>query len=85
MNVVMYAVGWCPDCRAARKFLDERGVKYSVIDPDADKAASDEIVRRVGRRSVPQLVIDGVWFQPYKPGQGLLKDELCRRLKIPRA
>jgi hypothetical protein len=38
----------------------------------------------VGKRAVPQLVIDGEWFQPYKPGQGLLFDELHERLCIPR-
>jgi mycoredoxin len=31
---------------------------------------------------IPQLVIDGEWFQPYKPGQGLLVDELSQRLGI---
>jgi len=52
---------------------------------DADPAASAEVLRRVGKRAVPQLVIDGEWFQPYKPGQGLLLDELYQRLGIPRA
>ncbi len=42
-------------------------------------------VRRVGKRAIPQLVIDGEWFQPYKPGRGLLYDELHQRLGIPRA
>jgi glutaredoxin len=85
MIVEMYGVNWCPDCRMARNFLKEHGVKYTEIDIDANKAAADELVRRVGKRAVPQLVIDGEWFQPYKPGQGLLKDELCQRLKIPNA
>ena len=82
MNVVMYGVTWCGDCRAARRFLDAHGIKYSEIDIDRDSAASAELVRRVGKRSVPQLVIDGEWFQPYKPGEGLLVEELCRRLGI---
>jgi hypothetical protein len=38
----------------------------------------------VGKRAIPQLVIDGEWFQPYKPGRGLLYDELHARLGIPR-
>ena len=38
----------------------------------------------VGKRAIPQLVIDGEWFQPYKPGRGLLFEELYRRLQIPR-
>lgn len=81
----MYGVKWCPDCRRAREFLAKHGVEYTEIDVDADKAASDEVVSRVGKRAVPQLVIDGEWFQPYKPGRGLLVDELHERLGIPRS
>jgi len=42
------------------------------------------VLRQVGKRAIPQLVIDGEWFQPYKPGRGLLFDELHQRLGIPR-
>jgi hypothetical protein len=49
---------------------------------DADPAASAEVMRRVGKRAVPQLVIDGEWFQPYKPGRGLLLEELQERLGL---
>ena len=84
MNVQIYAASWCPDCRQARKFLDKHGIEYTVIDVDADRAASDEVLRRVGKRAVPQLVIDGEWFQPYIPGRGLLIDELHQRLGISR-
>ena len=66
------------------QFLEEHGVVYTEINLDADPAASAELVKRVGKRAVPQLVIDGVWFQPYTPGRGLLFDELYRRLGIPR-
>jgi glutaredoxin len=84
MKVQIYATSWCGDCRAAKRFLDSHGVAYTEIDVDADPAASAEVLRRVGKRAVPQLVIDGEWFQPYKPGRGLLEDELCDRLGIPR-
>ena len=84
MNVQMYATSWCPDCRMARQFLDQHGIEFTEIDVDADRAASDEVLRRVGKRAVPQLVIDGEWFQPYIPGRGLLVDELHQRLGIPR-
>ena len=85
MNVQMYGTPWCPDCRAAKRFLDSHGIAYSEINVDRDLAASAEVLRRVGRRAVPQLVIDGEWFQPYVPGRGLLLDELHERLGIPRA
>jgi mycoredoxin len=84
MNVQVYATRWCRDCRMAKQFLESHGIEYTEINVDADPAASAEVLRRVGKRAVPQLVIDGEWFQPYKPGQGLLYDELHQRLGIPR-
>jgi hypothetical protein len=51
---------------------------------DANPAASAEVLDHVGKRAVPQLVIDGEWFQPYKPGRGLLVEELEQRLHIAR-
>ena len=84
MKVQMYGVTWCGDCRATRRFLTNHGVEFTEIDIDRDREASAELVWRVGKRAVPQLVIDGEWFQPYKPGRGLLEDELCQRLGIPR-
>ncbi len=84
MNVQVYTASWCRDCRAAKEFLDTYGIGYTEINVDANQAASDELVRHVGKRAIPQLVIDGEWFQPYKPGRGLLFDELHKRLGIPR-
>jgi mycoredoxin len=84
MNVQVYTAAWCRDCRAAKRFLDENGIPYTEIDIEADPSASDEVLRHVGKRAIPQIVIDGEWFQPYAPGRGLLLDELRIRLQIPR-
>lgn len=83
MLVKVYSTRWCPDCRAAKRFLESHGIDYTEVDLDADRAASDEVVRHVGKRAIPQLVIDGEWFQPYTPGRGLLYEELRKRLGIP--
>jgi mycoredoxin len=82
MNVKVYTAGWCRDCRAAKQFLDEHGIAYTEINVDDDPAASEEVIRRVGKRAIPQMVIDGEWFQPYQPGRGLLFDELHKRFGI---
>ncbi len=84
MKVEMYSTGWCRDCRAAKQFLNEHGIAYTEIDIDANPAAADAVVENTGKRAIPQLVIDGEWFQPYAPGRGLLFDELYKRLNIPR-
>jgi glutaredoxin len=80
----LYATSWCRDCRAAKQFLNAHGIPYTEIDVDANPAASAEVIAHVGKRAVPQLVIDGEWFQPYTPGRGLLVEELHQRLGIPR-
>ena len=84
MTVQLYATGWCRDCRAAKQFLNAHGIPYTEIDVDANPAASAEVIAHVGKRAVPQLVIDGEWFQPYTPGRGLLVEGLHQRLGIPR-
>jgi mycoredoxin len=82
MKVQVYTAAWCRDCRAAKQFLDSHGISYTEINVDEDPAASDEVVRNVGKRAIPQLVINGEWFQPYLPGRGLLYEELRKRLGI---
>ena len=84
MNVQVYTTAWCRDCRSAKQFLEAHGVAYTEINVDADPSASAAVIEHVGKHAVPQLVIDGEWFQPYKPGRGLLVDELFIRLGIPR-
>jgi glutaredoxin len=85
MKIQLYSTAWCRDCRAAKDFLEIHGITYSEINVDSDPAASAAVIHHVGKRAVPQLVIDGEWFQPYKPGSGLLYDELHLRLGIPRS
>jgi glutaredoxin len=84
MKVQVYTAGWCRDCRAAKQFLEAHAIAYTEINVDDDPAASAEVLRRVGKRAIPQMVIDGEWFQPYAPGRGLLFEELHARLRIPR-
>ena len=84
MTVQVYTSAWCRDCRAAKQFLIAHDVAFTEVNVDADPAASAEVIHHVGKRAVPQLVSDGEWFQPYKPGRGLLLDELYLRLGIPR-
>ena len=82
MIVQVYTAAWCRDCRSTKQFLEEHGVVYTEVNVDADPAASAEVLKRVGKRAIPQLVIDGEWFQPYDPRKGFLYDEMAKRLGI---
>ncbi len=82
MTVLMYSAPWCRDCRETKRYLEKHSIAFTEIDIEADPAAGDEVVRHVGKRAIPQLVIDGEWFQPYKPRMGVLYDELDERFGI---
>ncbi len=59
-KIVMYTTAWCRDCKAAKKFLGERGVAYEEIDIEQTPAAA-EIVMKLnnGMRKVPTLDVEG--------------------------
>ncbi len=53
----MYSADWCGDCRRSRRLLDELNVTYTVIDIEADQAASDKVIEiNGGMRSIPVII-----------------------------
>jgi glutaredoxin len=58
MPLVVYTAAWCRDCRAAKRFLQEHQVPYTEIDIEETPGAADEVIENVGKRAVPQFVID---------------------------
>jgi glutaredoxin 3 len=57
--ITMYATGWCPYCSRARALLERKGVSWHEIDIEAEPARRAEMIARSGRRTVPQVFIDG--------------------------
>jgi mycoredoxin len=82
MEIVVYSAFWCPDCREAKRFLRRHNLAFKEIDIEATPGAAEEVVRRAGKRAIPQFVIDGEWIQPYRPGEGFLYHEMARRLGV---
>ena len=59
-RVEIYATQSCPYCHAARGLLSSKGVDYDLIDVGRDPARRAEMTQRAnGRRTVPQIFIDG--------------------------
>jgi len=59
-RIVMYTTSWCRDCRAAKKFLDERKIAYEEVDIEKNPDAAQIVMRlNEGLRKVPTLDIDG--------------------------
>jgi mycoredoxin len=84
MIITLYSAAWCRDCREAKRFLEKHGIAFTEIDIERTPGATDELLRNVGKRAIPQFVIDGEWVQPYRPGEGFLYEEMSERLGLVR-
>lgn len=82
MSLLLYTAGWCRDCREAKRFLDTHQIPYIEIDIEMTPGAAADVIRHVGKRAIPQFVIDGEWVQPYRPGKGFLFEEMSERLGV---
>jgi glutaredoxin 3 len=59
-NVEIYIWTTCPFCIKAKKLLDGKGVQYTEYNLDGDEAGRSKMADRTGgRKSVPQIFIDG--------------------------
>ncbi len=83
MDLRVYTAGWCRDCREAKRFLTKHKIPYTEVDVERTPGAMDEVLRHVGKRAIPQFVIDGEWVQPYRPGEGFLYEEMAVRFGVP--
>lgn len=59
-RVVIYTKDWCGYCSAAKKLLETCNLDYEEIDVTNDSVRFQEMLQRSeGRRTVPQIFIDG--------------------------
>lgn len=56
-DVVIYATRSCGYCSRVRTLLDRKGVWFEEITVDRDPGRREEMIRRSGRRTVPQIFI----------------------------
>lgn len=68
-TVLMYTTQFCPYCMQAKALLKHKGIAFQEVDVGGDDALRDRMVRESGRRTVPQIFING------QPIGGF--DELC--------
>jgi glutaredoxin len=77
MELTVYSASWCRDCREAKRFLAKHNIPFTEVDIEETPGAADEVLENVGKRAIPQFVLDGKWIQPYRPGRGFLHDEMA--------
>jgi glutaredoxin 3 len=58
-RIEMYATSWCPYCERARNLLRAKGAAFDEINLEVHPEQREAMIRRSGRRTVPQVFIGG--------------------------
>jgi glutaredoxin 3 len=59
-RIVVYSTPFCGYCGAAKRLLANKGAEFTEIDVMFDAARKQEMIEKSGgRRTVPQIFIDG--------------------------
>jgi glutaredoxin 3 len=58
-RVIVYSTQYCGYCQRAKQLLDRKKIPYSEIDVTNDTALREKMEAESGRRTVPQIFIDG--------------------------
>jgi len=56
--IEVYSASWCPACRAAKRWLDDNGYRYTDYDIDHDAAARTRLRTLNPRGSIPVIVVN---------------------------
>ena len=59
-KVLMYLTASCPFCQSADRLLQQKGVAVEKIRVDLEPARRAEMIQKSGRRTVPQIWINGL-------------------------
>lgn len=56
-TITFYGAIWCDDCRRAKQYLDDHGVRYDYLDIDEDQEAAKKVIEiNKGLQSIPTIV-----------------------------
>ena len=64
-TITMYTTAVCPFCVRAKKLLETKGVDISKIVEirvDMEPEKREEMIKKTGRKTVPQIWIDKTWI-----------------------
>ncbi len=57
-DITIYSTSWCGFCKMAKKYLDDKNIAYSDKNIEEDKAAYDELMKKVDGNYMGVPVID---------------------------
>jgi GrxC family glutaredoxin len=58
-NIQIYSTRQCSFCVRAKALLQAKGLPYDEVDVSADIEHMQEMIQRSGKRTVPQIFING--------------------------
>jgi glutaredoxin 3 len=83
-RVIVYSQPFCGYCSAAKRLLTEKGATFTEIDVMSEAGRRGEMMERSGgRRTVPQIFIDGRHIGGYDDLSALDKTGELDRLLAP--
>jgi glutaredoxin 3 len=72
IRITIYTTVVCPFCVRAKRLLDHKGVAYEEVDVSYDVELREKmVIESGGRRTVPQIFIDGEAVGGYQELQAL--------------
>lgn len=58
-EVIIYSTEYCPYCTKAKDLLNSKNISYTDIRVDLHPQLREEMILKSGRRTVPQIFING--------------------------
>lgn len=56
-SIIIYSKSYCPYCKGAKALLASKGVSFTEIEITDNDALRDEMIKKSGRHTVPQIFI----------------------------
>jgi glutaredoxin len=77
-KIVMYTASWCPDCKRAKAFLEDRGIEHLEVDIGKDNESYRFLERITRRVRIPTIIFpDGTLM--IEPSDSTLAAKLGKR------
>jgi glutaredoxin 3 len=55
--ITVYLTDWCPYCQRAKQLLTQKKLVFREINVEGDSKFREEMVKKSGRKTVPQIFI----------------------------
>ncbi|MFA5009598.1 MAG: glutaredoxin family protein [Candidatus Paceibacterota bacterium] len=59
MKIRLFTTPICPYCQTLKRFLEEKGIEFQVVNVLEDKDAQEEMISKTNQATIPVLDIDG--------------------------